>query len=115
MGQVGGRANRWVVPDKYLEEICRWLNFVDALVTAHALTLGGFVEANPVMSKAWACHPLVYGMLKFWLFGFGVWQLRPVENDSPQVDRARGWLLRAVLVLFTLLFFHHIALRVFSS
>jgi hypothetical protein len=88
-----------------LEDWCKWLNFLDGLLTAHALTGGESVELNILMRKAWDVSPLVYGTLKFWLFWFG---LKALERSVPTGSHLRESVLRGIFVTFLLVDLWHL-------
>lgn len=93
-----------------LEDICNWLNFVDGILTAHALTQGSSTELNWFMRSAWEVSPLAYATLKWWLFWVG---LRLLEGSVLDGSKARGRILRGMLVLFSMvLVWHVIILRI---
>lgn len=84
-----------------LEEWCKWLNFLDAILTAHALTEGRHTEWNFFMRLLWNTTPLAYGTAKFWLFWFG---LKCLERAAEH----RVQLLQGVFVVFLLVFLWHL-------
>lgn len=97
-----------------LEEWCQWLNFLDGILTAHALTGGRFTELNLPMRGAWRVSPLFYGTLKFWLFWFG---LKCLEHAaiSKGAQTVRERVLQGIFLVFLLVFlWHMIALSIFS-
>lgn len=97
-----------------LEEWCQWLNFLDGILTAHALTGGRFTELNLMMRKAWEVSPLLYGTMKFWLFWFGLKCLEHAGiSEGDQTVRER--VLQGIFLVFLLVFFWHMfALSIFS-
>lgn len=90
-----------------LEEWCQWLNFLDGILTAHALTGGRFTEFNLLMRGAWDISPLAYGTLKFWLFWFG---LKCLEKDSLTQGTGlfREKALQGLFIVFLLVFLWHL-------
>lgn len=90
-----------------LEEWCHWLNFLDGILTSHALTGGRFTELNGLMSRAWGVSPLVYGTLKFWLFWFG---LKCLERASVGhgANGVRVRVLQGIFAVFLLVFLWHL-------
>ena len=88
-----------------LEDWCRWLNFLDGILTAHALTDGRNAEFNPLMSGAWEVSPLLYGSLKFWIFWIG---LKSLERASRRGSGLRLRALRAVFWVFALVVSWHV-------
>jgi len=111
--------NRWSwVPSPTgvtgLEEWCLWLNFLDGLLTAHALAGGNQIEEiNLLMRGAWAVSPVLYGTLKFWLFWFGLKMLeRAAEKRGAHQVRVR--VLRGVFVVFSLVVMWHLRVTALS-
>lgn len=90
-----------------LEEWCQWLNFLDGILTSHALTGGRFTELNGLMSRAWGVSPLLYGTMKFWLFWFG---LKCLERASVSkgAQRVRERVLQGIFLVFLLVFLWHL-------
>ena len=104
------RSWHWVPVPKGasgLEDWCHWLNFLDGILTAHALTGGRFVEFNLLMRGAWKASPLVYGTLKFWLFWFGLKCLEKASLDHG-TQRVRETVLQGVFLVFLLVFLWHL-------
>lgn len=91
-----------------LEEWCQWLNFLDGILTAHALTGGRFTELNWLMRRAWEVSPLVYGTLKFWLFWFGLKFLERTALTSKAVLNVREMVLKGVFLMLLLVFLWHL-------
>jgi hypothetical protein len=83
------------------------LNFLDGILTTHALTGGRFTELNLLMRGAWAVSPLVYGTLKFWLFWFG---LKCLEHATITRDahKVRERVLQGTFAVFLLVFLWHL-------
>lgn len=91
-----------------LEEWCQWLNFLDGILTAHALTGGRFTELNGLMSRAWNISPLAYGTLKFWLFWFGLKCLERTALVREGTQAVRETILKGVFLVFLLVFLWHL-------
>ena len=83
------------------------MNFLDGILTAHALTGGRFTELNGLMSRAWEVSPLLYGTMKFWLFWFG---LKCLERASVSkgAQRVRERVLQGIFLVFLLVFLWHL-------
>lgn len=94
-----------------LEDWCLWLNFLDGLMTTHALAGGRYVELNVLMERAWRVSPLLYGTLKFWLFWLGLKLLEraAIKRGSQHV---RERVLHGIFAVFLLVIVWH--LRVLS-
>jgi len=90
-----------------LEEWCHWLNFLDGILTAHALTGGRFTELNLMMRGAWDLSPLVYGTLKFWLFWFGLKCLKRAAV-STGAHKVRERVLQGIFAVFLMVFLWHL-------
>jgi len=93
-----------------LQDLCKWLNYIDGILTAHALTQGSSTELNLFMRKAWESSPLVYAMLKWWLFWLGLNLLersiiRPTIVDGINTRRN---LLRVILGAFSMVLVWHV-------
>ena len=90
-----------------LEDMCLWLNFLDGLLTAHALTSGHYTELNVMMRTAWSVSPLLYGTLKFWLFWLG---LKMMERSALKRNnhKVRERVLIVVFGLFLLVLMWHL-------
>lgn len=109
------KDRRWVpvplpIGVRGLQDLCKWLNYVDGILTAHALTQGTSFELNLFMRKAWEVSPLVYASLKWWLFWVGLNLLeKSVINDevTDGVNTRRN-LLRGVLGAFSLVLVWHV-------
>jgi hypothetical protein len=93
-----------------LEEWCKWLNFLDGILTTRALTTGRASEFNVFMRAAWEASPLLYGTLKFWLFWFG---LKCLERSSHHTLRMR--LIRGIFFVFLCVFLWHLCVLQFSG
>lgn len=93
-----------------LQDLCKWLNYIDGILTAHALTQGSSTELNLFMRKAWETSPLVYASLKWWLFWLGLNLLERSFIDGGNMDgvHTRRNLLRGVLGVFTLVLVWHV-------
>ena len=50
---------------------CHGLNFLDAVMTLHAVSIG-VEEANPVMAWALSISPLFFAVVKFAVFGISI-------------------------------------------
>lgn len=87
-----------------LEEWCKWLNFIDAILTSRALTGGRHTELNLLMRSLWNVSPLLYGTAKFWLFWFG---LKCLERATLH-HRTREGLLHGLFVVFLSVFLWHL-------
>jgi hypothetical protein len=94
---------------KKLECVCEWLNFLDAMMTVHALTRGKFVEMNLLMREAWGVSPLVYACLKFWLFLAGLYALRQADLKPKDHEMA----LTIVGGVLVGIFLWHMTIRIF--
>lgn len=91
-----------------LEEWCQWLNFLDGILTAHALTGGRSTELNFLMRKAWDASPLIYGTLKFWLFWFGLKCLERVAVLGKGPQNVRETILKGIFMVFLTVFLWHL-------
>lgn len=87
-----------------LEEWCKWLNFLDAILTSRALTGGRHTEFNLFMRLLWDISPLLFGTAKFWLFWLG---LKCLER-TVLLHRFREMVLQGVFVVFLLVFLWHL-------
>lgn len=93
-----------------LQDLCKWLNYIDGILTAHALTQGSSTELNLFMRKAWESSPLVYAMLKWWLFWLGLNLLERSIVMPSTVDgkNTRRNLLRIILGAFSMVLVWHV-------
>jgi hypothetical protein len=98
-----------------LQDLCKWMNYIDGVLTAHALTQGSADELNIFMRKIWEWSPLAYAALKWWLFWVGLNLLEKsiLEGAIPDPTHTRRNLLRFVLGVFTtVLVWHVVILRI---
>lgn len=93
-----------------LQDVCKWLNYIDGILTAHALTQGSSTELNLFMRKAWESSPLVYAVLKWWLFWLGLNLLERSIIKPSTVDGAhtRRNLLRIIFGAFSMVLVWHV-------
>lgn len=92
-----------------VEDVCKWLNYMDGILTAHALTQGSAVELNFFMRKAWETSPLVYAMVKWWLFWLGLNLLeKSILTSATDEGHTRGKLLKFVLGVFSMVLVWHV-------
>lgn len=93
-----------------LQDLCKWLNYIDGILTAHALTEGSATELNLFMRKAWETSPLVYAALKWWLFWVGLNLLEKSILDGKHTDgiNTRRNLLRVILGAFSMVLVWHV-------
>lgn len=90
-----------------LESWCLWLNFLDGMMTAHALTGGRHLELNILMRFAWQVSPFLYGTLKFWLFWLGLKLLeRTAHKRDAHQERIR--ILWGVFLVLSFVFLWHL-------
>lgn len=91
-----------------MEEWCQGLNFLDGILTAHALTGGRFTELNLMMRKAWEVSPLFYGTMKFWMFWFGLKFLERTAPVGQNGGTVRETVLRGIFLVFLMVFLWHL-------
>ncbi len=83
----------------FLEDCCQWLNVVDGILTAQALTKSPHVlEINLFMSRLWTASPALYGVAKFWIFWLGLRILHRSTCKEPA--KVRRHILLAIGVTF---------------
>ena len=100
-----------------LQDMCKWLNYIDGILTAHALTEGSSTELNIFMRKAWEASPLVYATLKWWLFWVGLKLLERSVLDLELVDgkNTRRNLLRIIFGVFSMVLVWHVIILRFPG
>jgi hypothetical protein len=97
-----------------MEECCRWLNFLDGLLTAHALSTGKYVEINVIMRVAWGMSPLAYGTLKFWLLWAGMRLLGAASMNRPDLHKVRIKIMGVTTSMFVAVVAWHLWVLSFS-
>ena len=93
-----------------LQDLCKWLNFMDAVLTTHNLTTGIYTEWNVIMRKAWETSPFVYAVLKWWLFWLGLRLLERslLGNSVVDAKNTERDLLRMILGAFSVILMWHV-------
>lgn len=93
-----------------LQDLCKWLNYMDGVLTAYNLTSGVYTEWNPIMRKAWETSPVVYATMKWWMFWLGLQLLeKSILLDAVEENKdTQKLLLRWVLGTFAMIIAWHI-------
>lgn len=93
-----------------LQDLCKWLNFMDGVMTTYNLTTGVYTEWNPVMRWAWERSPICYAMLKWWLFWLGLRLLEKsiIDDSVRDAKNTQRYILRMILGAFSFLLAWHI-------